>query len=168
MAKAGQILEETEPGTIRERVEWGVLRSLAAQAPDLARAHRYLRTALALASPHRYLATIIEQGPGITALLRSLPAGADLKPYVDELSVCAEAVATSSKGTAGPPPGGVLSGRELEVLRLLASRLTTAEIAGALYVSANTLKSHMKSIYRKLDVSSRADAVRAGQARGLI
>ena len=165
--KAEQILEETEPGTIRERVEWGVLRGLAAQAPDLARAHGYLQAALALASPHGYLATIVEQGPGVTALLRSLPAGPDLKPYVDELSVRAEAVATSAKGTAGVPPGGVLSDRELEVLRLLASRLTTAEIAGALYVSANTLKSHMKSIYRKLDVSSRADAVREGQARGL-
>jgi LuxR family maltose regulon positive regulatory protein len=48
-----------------------------------------------------------------------------------------------------------------------ASRLTTSEIAGALFVSANTLKSHMKSIYRKLDVSSRAGAVREGEARGL-
>jgi LuxR family maltose regulon positive regulatory protein len=167
-AKAGQILEETEPLTIRERVEWGVLRSLAAQAPDLARAHRYLRTALALASPHRYLATIIEQGPGIAALLGSLPAGPDLRPYVDELSVRAEAVTASAKGPAGLLPGGLLSGRELEVLRLLASRLTTTEIAGALFVSANTLKSHMKSIYRKLDVSSRADATRQGTARGLI
>ena len=37
-----------------------------------------------------------------------------------------------------------------------------------LFVSPNTLKSHMKSIYRKLDASSRADAVRQGQARGLI
>ena len=165
--KAEQILEETEPGTIRERVEWGVLRGLAAQAPDLARAHGYLRTALALASPHGYLATILEQGSGITALLRSLPADSGLKPYVDELSVCAEVVAASSKGAAGHPPGGLLSGRELDVLRLLASRLTTTEIAGALFVSPNTLKSHMKSIYRKLDVSSRADAVREGQARGL-
>ena len=167
-AKAGEILEEVEPLTIRERVEWGVLRSLAAQAPDLARAHRYLRTALALASPHRYLATIIEQGPGIAALLRSLPAGTDLKPYVDELSVRAEAAAASAKGPAGPPPGGLLSDRELTVLRLLASRLTTTEIAGALFVSPNTLKSHMKSIYRKLDVSSRAAAVREGETRGLI
>ena len=74
-AKAEKILAETEPRTIRERVEWGVLRSLAAQAPDLARAHRHLRAALALASPHGYLATIIEQGPGIAVLLRSLPAG---------------------------------------------------------------------------------------------
>ena len=61
-----------------------------------------------------------------------------------------------------------MSERELEVLRLLASRLTTTEIAGALYVSANTVKSHMKSIYRKLDASSRAAAVRLGEARGLI
>jgi LuxR family maltose regulon positive regulatory protein len=167
-AKAEQILEKAEPLTLRERVEWGVLLSLAAQAPDLARAHRYLRTALALAEPHGYLATIIEQGPGITALLRSLPAGPDLKPYVDELSVRAEAAAASSKSPAGLPPGGLLNDRELTVLRLLASRLTTTEIAGALYVSPNTLKSHMKSIYRKLDVSSRADAVRQGEARGLI
>ena len=167
-AGAGQILDDVTPGTIRERVEWGVLRSLAAQAPDLARAHRHLRAALALASPHRYLATIIEQGPGIGALLRSLPAGTGLRPYVDELSVCAQAAAAASNGPVRPPPGGPLSDRELEVLRLLASRLTTTEIAGALFVSANTLKSHMKSIYRKLDVASRTAAVRQGEARGLI
>jgi len=167
--KAAEILEETEPLAIRERVEWGVLRSLAVQAADLSRAHRYLRTALALASPHRYLATIIEQGSGITAMLRSLSAGPDLKPYVGELSVRAEAAAaSSSKGRVGLLRGGLLSDRELTVLRLLASRLTTTEIAGALFVSPNTLKSHMKSIYRKLDVNSRADAVREGEARGLI
>ena len=167
-AKAGQILDEIKPVTIREQVEWGVLRSLAAQAPDLARAHRYLRRALALAEPHGYLATILEQGPGITALLRSLPAGPGLRAYVDELSVRAEAATASSNGPAGLLPGGPLSDRELTVLRLLSSRLTTTEIAGALFVSPNTLKSHMKSIYRKLDVSSRADAVREGETRGLI
>ena len=168
-AKAGQILEETEPLTIRERVKWGILQSLAAQAADLSRAHLYLRTALELAQPHRYLATIIEQGPAIAAMLRSLPASAGLRHYVDELSVRAEAaVASSSTGPAGLMPGGLLSDRELDVLRLLASRLTTTEIAGALFVSSNTLKSHMKSIYRKLDVSSRAAAVREGQARELI
>ncbi len=167
-AKAEQILADVEPLTIRERVEWGVLRSLAAPGPDLARAHRHLQTALALASPHGYLATIIEQGRGITALLHSLPASPDLKPYVDELSVRAEAAAASAARPAGLPTGGLLSDRELTVLRLLASRLTTTEIADTLFVSPNTLKSHMKSIYRKLDVSSRADAVRDGEARGLI
>jgi LuxR family maltose regulon positive regulatory protein len=167
-ANAAQILGEVKPVTIREQVEWGVLRSLAAQAPDLARAHRHLRTALALASPHRYLATIIEQGPGIAALLGSLPAGPGLRPYVDELTVRAEAAAASSRDPARPPPGGLLSGRELTVLRLLSSRLTTTEIAATLFVSPNTLKSHMKSIYRKLDASTRTAAVRQGEIRGLI
>ncbi len=40
--------------------------------------------------------------------------------------------------------------------------------ARALFVSPNTLKSHIKSIYRKLDMSSRADAVRGGEARGML
>ena len=167
-AKAEEILAEMEPVTIRDRVEWGVLRSLAASAPDLARAQGYLRTALALAEPHGYQATIIEQGPGITALLRSLPASTGLKPYVDELSIRAEAAAASSDAPAGLPPGGLLSDRELTVLRLLSSRLTSTEIAGAMFVSLNTLKSHMKSIYRMLDVNSRANAVREGEAHGLI
>ena len=101
-------------------------------------------------------------------MLHSLPAGPDLKPYVDELPVRAEAAGASSNGPARQPSGGVLSDRELTVLRLLASRLTTNEIAGALFVSPNTLKSHMKSIYRKLHVNSRADAVREGQADGLL
>jgi LuxR family maltose regulon positive regulatory protein len=166
-AKAEEILKVAEPATIREHVESGVLRSLAAQASDLTLAHGYLQTALSLAMPHRYVATIIEQGAGIAALLHSLPATTNLKPYVDELSIRAEAAASSS-GPAGLPPGGLLSDRELTVLRLLSSRLTSNEIAGALFVSSNTLKSHVKSIYRKLGVNSRADAVRDGQARGLI
>ena len=101
-------------------------------------------------------------------MLRSLPASPGLKPYVDELSVRAEAAAASSTGPAGPLPGGLLSDRELAGAPVAASRLTTTEIAGTLFVSPHTLKSHMKSIYRKLDVSSWAGAVREGEARGLI
>jgi ATP/maltotriose-dependent transcriptional regulator MalT len=52
-----------------------------------------------------------------------------------------------------------LSDRELAVLRLLATDLTQREIGEALYVSFNTIKTHVKSIFRKLDVAARADAV---------
>ena len=52
-----------------------------------------------------------------------------------------------------------LSERELTVLRLLASDLSEREIAAELYLSFNTVHSHVKSIYRKLGVSSRAEAV---------
>ena len=100
-------------------------------------------------------------------MLQSLPAGAALRSYVDTL---AEAVQTSghrgSRSRSLAP--GDLSSRELTVLELLSSRLITQEIAGTLFISPNTLKSHVKSIYRKLDVTSRADAVREGHARGLL
>ena len=52
-----------------------------------------------------------------------------------------------------------LSPRELVVLRYLASRLTTREIAAELFVSVNTVKTHTKRIYSKLAASSRGEAV---------
>jgi LuxR family maltose regulon positive regulatory protein len=58
-----------------------------------------------------------------------------------------------------------LTDRERDVLRFLPSRLTVREIADELYVSVNTLKFHLKVIYRKLGVTSRAEA--AAKARQL-
>ncbi len=54
------------------------------------------------------------------------------------------------------------------MLRYLCSQLTYREIAAALYVSVNTLKSHVRSIFRKLAVTSRADAVNIGRGHGLL
>ena len=54
------------------------------------------------------------------------------------------------------------------MLALLPSLLSGSEIAGELTVSVNTVKSHIRSIYRKLGVSSRRDAVRLAQERKLI
>ncbi len=60
------------------------------------------------------------------------------------------------------------SNRELEILRHLATRLSNREIAAELFISLNTLKTHIRSLYRRLGVSSRSQAVAAGRARGLI
>ncbi len=65
-------------------------------------------------------------------------------------------------------PGGPLSQRELEVLRLLDSELTGPEIARELYVTLNTLRTHTKRIFTKLDVTTRAAAVRRAHERGLL
>jgi len=56
--------------------------------------------------------------------------------------------------------GVQLSRREREVLGYLRSSLTTAEIAEALFVSVNTVKTHQRAIYRKLGVTSRREAIR--------
>jgi LuxR family transcriptional regulator, maltose regulon positive regulatory protein len=61
-----------------------------------------------------------------------------------------------------------LSERELTVLKLLASELSQREIGSELYISLNTVKGHARSIFRKLGVATRADAVARGRELGLI
>jgi LuxR family transcriptional regulator, maltose regulon positive regulatory protein len=61
-----------------------------------------------------------------------------------------------------------LSERELAVLRLLPSKLSQREIAGELYVSFNTVKTHTRAIFRKLGVVSRAEAVERARELGLL
>jgi ATP/maltotriose-dependent transcriptional regulator MalT len=60
-----------------------------------------------------------------------------------------------------------LTARETDVLRLLAQLCSNEEIAADLVLSLNTVKTHMRSLFQKLSVSRRADAVRRGRALGL-
>jgi LuxR family maltose regulon positive regulatory protein len=61
-----------------------------------------------------------------------------------------------------------LSEREHEVLRLLATELSGPEIASTLFVSLNTLRTHTKHIFSKLDVNTRRAAVRRAGELGLL
>jgi LuxR family maltose regulon positive regulatory protein len=61
-----------------------------------------------------------------------------------------------------------LTDRELEILHLLQGSLSLTEIARELYISPNTVKTHAKSVYRKLHASSRAEAVRIARSRLLV
>ncbi|GAA4588481.1 LuxR family maltose regulon positive regulatory protein [Actinoplanes octamycinicus] len=65
-------------------------------------------------------------------------------------------------------PAESLSERETEVLRYLATMLTAAEIAADLGVSVNTVKAHMRAVYRKLGASRRTEAVTLAQNSGLL
>jgi LuxR family maltose regulon positive regulatory protein len=102
-------------------------------------------------------------GPAVRSLLKSLPAAGPMARYVDGLLAAAHRVVPPRR--AAPQAGLVepLSDRELTVLRFLASRLTSTEIARELYLSVNTVRSHTKAIYRKLGVNSRAKAVQRGR-----
>ena len=61
-----------------------------------------------------------------------------------------------------------LTDRELAVLEYLPGRRKNQEIAAELYVSVNTLKSHLRNIYRKLDVADRDEAVTKATEIGLL
>ena len=56
-----------------------------------------------------------------------------------------------------------LSGRELEVARLVVDRRTNPEIAAELFLSLKTVETHMRNIFRKLDVSSRVEVARIAE-----
>lgn len=76
---------------------------------------------------------------------------------------------TAIRDRASPPstPGGPesLTDRELDVLRMLQSPLNLHEIAAELYISHNTVKTHTRSLYRKLGASSRTEAIRVARGR---
>ena len=69
------------------------------------------------------------------------------------------------------PDGGLRAGltqRELEVLALLASGARNKEIAGELFLSAGTVKFHVASIWQKLNVQTRTEAIRGAAERGIL
>ena len=167
-AAATTLLALVAPRTIREQVDWGLLTSLSLQERDLAAAHRQLAETLTLAQPHGYLATVIRSGVGIRALLASMPTPASLRDYVHDLVKAADRIQALPRVAERTRAHTLLTGREIDVLRLLSSRLTTQEIAETLFISPNTLKSHMKSVYLKLNVNSRAEAMSAADSRDLL
>lgn len=159
LVRASELLDAGAPLTLRDRIQWHLLQALAEREPASAGAQAHLRAALELAEPHGYVTTVLEQGEGITQLLRSTSDEGVLRDYVDGLLLAAQ---TSAGGTHRVAPDALeaLSSRERTVLRLLASRLTSHEIASTLFISPNTLKTHTKNIYRKLGATTRSEAVR--------
>jgi LuxR family maltose regulon positive regulatory protein len=97
---------------------------------------------------------------------RAVVAGCPHPGILERMLTRAEGRQRRSKGTNG----GVddLTDRELSVLQLLSGELSQREIAGTLFVSLNTVKSHVKSIYRKLRVDSRDEAVSRARELGVI
>lgn len=61
-----------------------------------------------------------------------------------------------------------MTNRELEVLVRLPTRMSNAAIAASLFVSVNTVKTHVQHIYQELDVTNRDDAAKRGQELGLV
>jgi LuxR family maltose regulon positive regulatory protein len=61
-----------------------------------------------------------------------------------------------------------LTKRELDILRRLSTGLPISQIAGSLHISNNTIKTHLKNVYRKLKVDSRESAVEKGRELLLI
>jgi LuxR family maltose regulon positive regulatory protein len=123
-----------------------------------------LHRALRLAEPGDYVQSFLTYGKPMTDLLRMVAARGVQTRYVHRLlsAYQQDAVQQDSRTFLIDP----LSKREIEVLNLLAAGLTNKEIGNALYIAQGTVKNHLQSIYSKLDVHNRTQAVTRGREMG--
>jgi len=131
---------------------------------DTPKALAALGDALTRAEPEGFVRVVLDSGPGMTALLTA----AVRHDRGAERAAALLAAGTTQRHV--PASQGLvdeLSGRELDVLRLLRSELTGPQIAAELVVSINTVRTHTKNIFMKLGVTSRRAAVRRADELGL-
>jgi LuxR family maltose regulon positive regulatory protein len=156
-------------GAMGDVIEILVLQALACQAQgEIDQALTALERALSLAEPEGYVRVFIGEGAPMGELLRQSAARGVAVDYVHKLLAALEAEGHEIQRLAKIQLIEPLSERELEVLRLLATSLSTAEIAEGLFIAVSTLRTHAKSIYGKLDAHSRREAVARAQELGLL
>jgi LuxR family transcriptional regulator, maltose regulon positive regulatory protein len=154
-------LETAAPRCLRHEVVLALLQARAVAHRD--EALKYAGTAVEIASGVGLLQTVASEGSEVIELIEHVAWRAPAN-WLDRLRRSMAEGGARSKLT-GPRLVEPLTEREREVLRFLPSRLTVREIADQLFVSVNTVKFHLRVIYRKLGVSSRAEA--AEVARGM-
>jgi LuxR family transcriptional regulator, maltose regulon positive regulatory protein len=163
-------LDGTMPAAdLDTRIRAWLLRALAGHAlDDKDQAAASLRHAVDLAEPEEHRRIFLDAGAPSRALVARYRDWVDASwPFLDEL---AQAVLDPAPAAVSPMPVLVeqLSERERTVLRYLPTLLTYVEIGSELYISVNTTKSHVRSIYRKLGVVGRRDAVRRARQLQLL
>ena len=147
-------------------IEILALQALAYQArDDIPAALASLRRAVTLAEPEGYVRIFADEGPAMASLLRAFSKQGTARNYVRRL--LAAVTKTEDATPAGQGLIEPLSERELDVLRLLGTDLGGPDIARELVVSLNTVRTHTKNIYAKLDVNNRRAAVRRARELGL-
>jgi LuxR family maltose regulon positive regulatory protein len=165
-------------------IELSVLKAVASRSKgDWDQASTALQRALSLARPEGHVRLFIDEGAAMEKLLtefleeqrtgqQAATAGSAVE-YATHLLAALEAEVREARRPAPsaealPPLAEPLTDREMEVLRLLATELSTAAIADRLVISLHTLRTHTKRIYGKLDVHSRIQAVARAHDLGMI
>jgi LuxR family maltose regulon positive regulatory protein len=159
--------------------------ALHGAAGDRPQAHAALTRALVLAEPGRVVRVFMDLGMYLAPLFADLAVGSAMtvfaarvrnlveaaySPATDEPNAEGAAPAAAAVAQAAPSPEAdqFLTFREVDVLQLLAQRLTNKEIGRDLGISTDTVKQHTVNLYRKLQVENRRQAIVAGRARGYL
>ncbi len=167
-----RLLQAAENGGRKGRViEIFTLQALAQQAlGDTEQALTTIERALSLAEPEGYIRLFVDEGQPMAKLLgRMKVEDGRVKKYISQLlNAFGETEKIHPSSLLLHPLIDPLSDRELDVLRLLCTDLSGPEIAEELMISVNTVKTHLKNIYSKLDVHGRYEAVERAKQLGLL
>jgi LuxR family transcriptional regulator, maltose regulon positive regulatory protein len=148
-------------------VEAWLLRALVARAGGEERAaSQALDRALALAEHEPFRDAFLLNGPAARELLELQAQTGTAHPAL--LEVLLDGVGQVRAAGAETALAEPLTEREQRILRYLPTMLSNAEIGAEVFVSLNTVKTHLRSIYRKLDANGRADAVERARQAGLL
>ena len=163
-AAAGAALEswvadDAQPGHRRQRDLWASV--VEYEAGDRRRALAAVSVTVTAAAGEADIRLFLDGGRPVERLVRAL-FHSEPSPFVERVmrsaDVAGESLDTSVVG---------LSKREMEVARYLPTPLSSAEIAQQLYISLNTLKTHLRAIYTKLGATNRREAIRRAEELGI-
>jgi LuxR family transcriptional regulator, maltose regulon positive regulatory protein len=126
-----------------------------------------IAAALELAAPEGFLRVFVDEGTPMRDLLRLATARGIAGAYTRHVLAGFEPAAQGADPAAGGT-SGLLTARELEVLRLIAAGMRNQEIASQLFISPATVKRHIANVYNKLDATHRTDALRRATALKLL
>ena len=167
-AVAGYIDESPACRSPTTTVRAAILSALAGCAiGDRSRAFHGLRAALRVAAVHGHRSPFVNAWVQLRELMESYAPALDIN---DEVLADLSA-AMDKRPSDGPAEGDFvepLTARERTVLRYLSGTLSNIEIAVSLCVSVNTVKTHVKNVYRKLGATRRREAVRRARELRLI
>jgi LuxR family maltose regulon positive regulatory protein len=170
-------------GRIGSTIEILLLQAIALPANELSAALAALERALTLAEPEGYVQIFVDEGPPMLRLLEAQSAkrkaqNDPLQPYRDRLLAAFQRQQGADAGSVQPVLRSnaptlqrlqePLSPRELEVLRLVAQGLSNREIGERLHLAVSTVKGHNLTIFGKLQVQRRTEAIARARELGLL
>jgi len=145
----------------------GMKALLADSQGDALTADTLLHEAVVLGQPGQLIRPLADLGTGLIKLLNRLDLNPEGLRYVGKIlaALSAEYPAVSTNNGALITS---LSNREQEILQLITDNLTNKEIAEKLFISPRTVKRHAESIYSKLGVHRRQEAIAKAQGLGIL
>jgi LuxR family maltose regulon positive regulatory protein len=179
LASLSRLREQAEQaGRMRSLIQILTLKARAFQLQgDSERALSALERALSLAEPEGYVRTFVDEGQPMAGLLSQILTAQRKARRAVSQGIAPNYISQllAAFGTSAPPASPAtqalvepLTGRELDVLRLIAAGLSNQEIAQELVIALSTVKSHINHIYGKLDAKSRTQAAAKAQALDLL